>query len=109
MSENDNERQLSDCEKHTGVSRAQAKKNTDNRVAPRGAPDDDAPPGGSSLAGRLCVSEPINRVCCPHCRALLFMSRGEWWLAAVGNALVAIKCWRCRRVVALSLEEETWR
>lgn len=51
------------------------------------------------------VSEQVYRVCCPNCRALLFMAREIWLLhVPLNDALVAIKCWRCRRVIHLKRE-----
>lgn len=48
------------------------------------------------------VSHPVYRVECSACRALLFISRIRWFQTGAARGIVAIKCWRCRRVVSLS-------
>lgn len=48
------------------------------------------------------VSHPVYRVECASCRALLFISRIRWFQTGAARGIVAIKCWRCRRVVSLS-------
>lgn len=58
----------------------------------------------SNAADAGGVSQPVYRVTCPHCRALLFVSQIVWHHTTAPRGIVAIKCWRCRRVVGLTME-----